>query len=79
MKPPQAGHVSLRVRQRIPYLLILVAMIVMALYPRLLPATAAPVWRTDGVIGLVYGACIGLELVGVMMAVRIKRGRHHPA
>ena len=58
---------------RLPFALILVATSVMMLYPRLLPATASDALRGDFVVGCVYGACIGLELVALLLLRRQQR------
>ena len=56
--------------KRFPYVLVLAGTLGMALYPRILPGTAPAYLRTDFTVGLVYGVCIGLELLGVLFASR---------
>ncbi len=56
--------------KRFPYVLLLIGTLGMAIYPRFLPATTPAVLRTDFAAGLVYGVCIGLELLAVMLASR---------
>ena len=62
-------------RQRIPYLFLLAGTLGMALYPRILSAGAPRVLRSDGVVGFVYGICIGLEVVAVMLVANKVRCR----
>jgi hypothetical protein len=56
--------------KRFPYVLLLIGTLGFALYPRFLPTAAPAYLRTDFAVGLVYGACIGLELLGVLFAAR---------
>ena len=62
--------------KRLPYALLLAGTLGFALYPRFLSADAPPILRSDGVVGFVYGLCIGLEIVAVMMVTnRLRRCR----
>lgn len=61
--------------KRFPYALIAVALFVMLLYPRAIPSGAPAVLRTDLVIGFVYGICLGVEILGLVMSKRQQQQR----
>lgn len=77
MKPGDVQDVTpcTPMKNRIPYLFLLAGTLGMALYPRMLSASAPPILRSDGVVGFVYGICIGLEVLAVMMAANAIRCR----
>ena len=61
-------------RKRLPYALLLAGTLGMAVYPRFLSADAPPILRSDGIVGFVYGICLGLELIAVLMVANRFRG-----
>ncbi|HEX9162167.1 MAG TPA: hypothetical protein VF980_10720 [Thermoanaerobaculia bacterium] len=52
-------------RRRFPYFLVSIGLLIVVIYPRLGLALPA-FWRGDFVTGVVIGAGIGIELVGVI-------------
>ena len=57
-------------KKRLPYMLVALGLLGMLMYPRLLPADSPAFLRSDSVVGLVYGLCIGVELWGVVLTRR---------
>lgn len=53
-----------------PYALIAAGLLVMLLYPRVLPPDSPAFMRSDSVVGFVYGVCIGVEILGVVLTRR---------
>jgi hypothetical protein len=54
--------------KRLPYALIALGLLGMFLYPRALPVDSPPFMRTDTFIGFVYGICLGVEILGVIIS-----------
>jgi hypothetical protein len=63
--------------KRFPYLLLAIGSIGMLLYPRLLPSDAPSYLRSDLCVGFVYGLCIGIEIVAVLLVRKQRRSNNH--
>lgn len=62
--------------KRSPYVLFLLGALIMVLYPRVIPATAPAVLRTDFVVGVAYGVAIGIEILALVYLKRQQNRRH---
>ena len=62
--------------QRLPYTLVALGLLGVALYPRLAPSLP-PVMHTDFAIGAVMGAFLAIEFLGFLMVWKRTRRPQH--
>jgi hypothetical protein len=56
--------------RRFYFALMTLATVTMLVYPRLLPAGAPAILRTENTIDFVYGLCIGIEIMAAWFVIR---------